>query len=167
MTRIQHCCSLIGVACLLIVVSGQAWSQETPVANASAEKEDSLALQEVTVVARRREESLQRIPDSVTAFQAADLERAQVDRLLVTEIQSEFFLNLGRKRVFALPAHTGRVPNLEDAALWLAIVRKIRNVRVDHEHEQVENEAGALSQDIVGLEIDFKKRNIHQANVHQ
>ncbi|MDZ4781030.1 MAG: TonB-dependent receptor [Planctomycetia bacterium] len=81
MTRIQHCCSLIGVACLLIVVSGQAWSQETPVANASAEKEDSLALQEVTVVARRREESLQRIPDSVTAFQAADLERAQVDRV--------------------------------------------------------------------------------------
>lgn len=42
---------------------------------------DDLALAEVTVTARRREESLQRVPDAVSAFTPAVIEARGIERL--------------------------------------------------------------------------------------
>lgn len=63
-------------AALFLLASAQApaWSQTTPAA-ASDAADAAIGIDDIVVLARRREESLQAVPVSITAFSGAELER--------------------------------------------------------------------------------------------
>jgi len=71
---------LLSLAALItsLLVAGPSFSQSEDEADDSEDKNSSLALQEITVTARKREENIMEIPIAVTAFTFADIEDAGI-----------------------------------------------------------------------------------------
>jgi iron complex outermembrane recepter protein len=105
---------LISGATLSVAVSPQALAQAAP---AAPVEEDSNALSDITVTARRREESLQSVPLTVTAISSvAILERGIHDLADVVKLTPGIFFDKGfvqqdvRPNIRGLPATRGRPP---------------------------------------------------------
>jgi iron complex outermembrane recepter protein len=82
----------LGIAALVALVSGSASAQQTAAGTAQ-----SVGPEEIIVTARRREESLQEVPISVTALSAAQLETLNVRTLEdITALAPNIKVNAGR-----------------------------------------------------------------------
>lgn len=73
--KISYCVSAVALAASLMM-SGHAMAQEQ---SAQAPADESLGLEEIVVTARMRSESIQKVPVSVSAFSAKNLQDAQVN----------------------------------------------------------------------------------------
>jgi iron complex outermembrane receptor protein len=73
--RVRTCAPIAGVGFLVMAGAASAQTQAVAAATAAASEDSGLALQEIIVTARRKDESLEDVPETVNAVTSDAIER--------------------------------------------------------------------------------------------